>query len=372
MRVAVDVTALHDARTGVGVVTAELLARLAARDDLELIGYSVSWRGRHALADLVDPAVEVATRPMAARPLRAAWRLGDRPAIERFTGPVDVVFGPNFVVPPSRRAARVALVHDLTAWRFPELCTRDTLQYPALVQRAVRGGAHVVTPTRAVADEVLAVVGARPERVHPVHWAPTPSPDGDAAAGQRRAGGDRYVLALGTIEPRKDHVTLVRAFDLAADDDPSLVLVVAGPDGWGAEAFDAALADARHRDRVRRLGWVDDATRADLLAGAAAFAYPSRYEGFGLPPLEAMAAGTPVVATAVPALQEVLGDAAVLVAPGDEVALAHGLRRAFGERREELVAAGRARAASFSWERAADGVVEALRAAVSDTAPARS
>jgi glycosyltransferase involved in cell wall biosynthesis len=372
MRVAIDITSLHDARTGVGVVTDELLTRLAARSDLDLIGYSVSWRGRHAAVDLVDPAVAVATRPMAARPLRALWRLGDHPAIERFTGPVDVVFGPNFVVPPARRAARVSLVHDLTAWRFPELCTRDTLQYPGLVGRAVAGGAHVVTPTRAVAEEVRSVLGAPAERVHPVHWAPTPSPVGDPAAGRQRAGGDRYLLALGTIEPRKDHVSLVRAFDLAADDDPSLVLVVAGPDGWGAEAFGAALAAARHRDRVRRLGWVDDETRADLLAGAAAFAYASRYEGFGLPPIEAMAAGTPVVATAVPALQEVLGDAAVLVPPGDDRALADGMRRAIGDDRGALVAAGRARAATFSWERAADGVVDALRAAVSDLAPASS
>jgi len=104
MRVAVDITALHDARTGVGVVTHELLTRLGTRPDLDVVGYSVSWRGRHSATDLVGPDVAVATRPMAARPLRLAWRHGDHPAIERFTGPVDVVFGPNFVVPPARRA----------------------------------------------------------------------------------------------------------------------------------------------------------------------------------------------------------------------------------------------------------------------------
>lgn len=367
MRVAVDITALHDARTGVGVVTHELLTRLAVRPDLELVAYSVSWRGRHAAPDLVGAGVTVAPRPMAARPLREAWRRSDHPAIERFTGAVDVVFGPNFVVPPAKRAARVAIVHDLTAWRFPELCTRDTLQYPALVQRAVAGGAHVVTPTRAVADELRAATGAATERVHPVHWAPTTATGaGDPAGGRRRAGADRYLLALGTIEPRKDHVGLLRAFDLAADDDPDLVLVVAGPDGWGVEAFDAALASARHRDRVRRLGWVDDDARADLLAGADVFVYPSRYEGFGLPPIEAMAAGTPVVATAVAALQEVLGEAGVLVAPGDAEALAAGIRRATGPERAALVAAGRERAATFSWERAADEVAEVLRVAVSE------
>ena len=103
-------------------------------------------------------------------------------------------------------------------------------------------------------------------------------------------------------------------------------LVVAGPDGWGAEAFDAAVARARHRSRIIRLGWVDDQARADLLAGAIVFAYPSKYEGFGLPPLEAMAAGTPVVATTAGALPEVVGDAARLVPPGDADALAGALQ----------------------------------------------
>lgn len=368
MRVAVDITTLHDARTGVGAVLHALLPRLADRPGLELVGYSVSWRGRNRVTDLVGHRFEVSRRPMVARALRAAWRRSDLPPIEWFTGPVDVVFGPNFVVPPSRRGARVALVHDLTAWRFPELCTADTLQYPGLVDKAVRGGAHVITPSQAVADEVVATVGAPPSRVHPVHWAPTAGPAGDPAAGRARAGGERYVLALGTIEPRKDHVGLVRAFDRLGDDDGDIRLVVAGPDGWGAEALQAALDAARHRDRIARLGWVDDAARADLLAGAAAFAYPSVYEGFGLPPLEAMAVGAPVVATSVPALVEVLGDAALLVPPGDLEQLAAALRTAVtdaGERRR-LVAAGRERAAGFSWDRAADGVVAALRAALDE------
>lgn len=367
MRVAIDITALHDARTGVGVVTSELLARLPALD-VEVVGFSVSWSGRRAVAGLVPPGVRVATRPMAARPLRAAWRRVDLPPIEWFTGPVDAVLGTNFVVPPARRAARIALVHDLTAWLFPELCTADTLQYPALVAQAVAGGAHVLTPTQAVADEVVATVGARPERVHAVHWGPAGATDGDGAAGRRVAGGDRYLLALGTIEPRKDHPGLVAAFDRAADVDDQLRLVVAGPDGWGVERYEAAVAAARHADRIVRLGWVDDRTRADLMAGALAFAYPSRYEGFGLPPLEAMAAGTPVVATTTPALEEVLGDAALLVAPDDPVALAEALVRvgADGALRAELIARGRARAAGFSWGAAAEGVAAALAAAVAD------
>lgn len=368
MKIAVDVTALHDARTGVGVVTAELLQRLVERDDVDVVAYSVSWRGRGRLTELVPDGTSVATGPMAAQPLRQAWRRSDKPPIEWWTGPVDVVFGPNFVVPPARHAARVALVHDLTAWRFPELCTDDTRQYPALVGRAVAAGAHLITPSRAVAREAVSELGVAPERVHPVHWAPMAVTGGDAQAGRKKAGGDRYLLSLGTIEPRKDHALLVRAFDEVASTDPELRLVVAGPDGWGADRYRAAVDTARHKQRIVRLGYVDDQVRSDLLAGAVAFAYPSVYEGFGLPPLEAMAAGVPVVATDTGALPEVLGDAAILVPAGDVEALAAALRQVADDSaaRNSMVDRGRQHAASFSWETATDGVVAALAAAVSE------
>ena len=367
MRVAIDVTPLLDARTGIGVVTHELLVRLAARDDLTMVAYATSWRGRHEVPGLVPEGVTVSSRPMAARPLRAAWRRSDLPPLEWFTGPVDAVLGTNFVAPPTRRAARVALVHDLTAWLFPELCTDETRQYPGLVGRALRAGAHAVVPTRAVAGELVEHEGVRPERVHVVNWAASQAAGGIADRGRTTAGADRYVLSLGTIEPRKDHALLVRAFDRAAASDAELRLVVAGPDGWGVERYDAAVAAARHRDRITRLGWVDDATRADLLAGAAVVAFPSVYEGFGLPPLEALLAGVPVVGTAIPSLLEVLGDAADLVAPDDD-ALGRALVAAAGltgPERERRAEQGRARASWYSWDRAADGVVDALRTAAS-------
>jgi glycosyltransferase involved in cell wall biosynthesis len=370
MRLALDVTALHDARTGIGVVTHELATRLAGRADVDVVAFATSWRGRHDVAGLVPPGVAVAGRPMAARPLRAAWRRADVPPIEWFTGPIDVVLGTNFVVPPTRRAARVALVHDLTAWRFPELCTDDTRQYPGLVGRALRAGAHAVVPTRAVAGELAEAEPVPSERVHVVPWAASQAAGGDAERGRVAAGAARYVLSLGTIEPRKDHALLVRAFDRAAAADPDLRLVVAGPDGWGVERYAAAVAAARHRDRIVRLGWVDDATRADLLAGATVVAFPSVYEGFGLPPLEALLVGVPVVGTAIAALVEVLGDAADLVAP-DAEALAAAIVTAADltvAEREARAARGRDRAASYSWDRAADGVLAALHAAVTDGA----
>src|SRR5690606_24040703 len=160
---------------------------------------------------------------------------------------------------------------------------------------------------------VVEVYGASPDRVVAVPLGVDPPEHASPADGHRLAGGDRYVLALGTVEPRKDLPLLVEAFDLLAVDDPDLRLVHAGPDGWGADAFTECIDRSPRRDRIVRLGWVDDAARSALLHGAAVLAYPSRYEGFGLPPLGAMSVGTPVVATAVGSLPEVLGDAAILV-----------------------------------------------------------
>jgi glycosyltransferase involved in cell wall biosynthesis len=365
LSVALDVTPLLGAHTGVAAFTTGALRTLSGRRDVRVVAYAVTWRGRARLQGAVPDGVEVADRPMAARPMRAMWRRFDAPLIERWTGAVDVVHGTNFVVPPARRAAGVVTVHDLTPVRFPHLSTRDTLQYPAMLHRALRRGAMVHTPSEFVANEVVELLDARPERVRAVHHGVPPVDTGDPVMGRARAGGDRYVLALGTVEPRKDLGSLVRAFDTVAEEDADLRLVVAGPDGWGVADFDADVAAARHRDRIVRLGWVTAVERAALLAGAAVFAYPSVYEGFGFPPLEAMAVGIPVVATTAGALPEVLGDAARLVPPGDVGALADALALVLRDEREQhaLVMRGKGQVQRYSWEQCADGLVAVYREA---------
>jgi glycosyltransferase involved in cell wall biosynthesis len=161
------------------------------------------------------------------------------------------------------------------------------------------------------------------------------------------------VLGLGTIEPRKDFPLLVSAFDRIADDHPDLELRIVGPSGWGAQALNDAIRLSSHGRRIHRAGWVEDVDAE--IAGAAVFAFPSVYEGFGVPPLEAMAHGVPVVATAAGAVPEVVGDAADLVPVGDVDALAAALARVLDDddHRSHLVAAGRDRVAEFTWERTA-------------------
>jgi glycosyltransferase involved in cell wall biosynthesis len=358
LRVALDATPLLGARTGVGAFTLHAMEALAADHRLDVRAFALTWRGRRDVEALVPSGVRAVHRPMAARPLRLAWLRMDGPVIERWTGPVDVVHGTNFVVPPSRRAARVVTVHDLTAVRHPQLCTPATLQFPRLLRRAIRRGAWVHTPSAFVAEEVIERLGADSSRVVAIASGVPPVVDADPSTGRRMAGADRYVLTIGTIEPRKDHAALVRAFDRVADRHDDVRLVIAGVDGWATDAFVATLERARHRDRVVRLGYVDDGTRSALLRGATAFAFPSVYEGFGFPPLEAMQVDVPVVATAVGSLPEVLGDAALLVAAGDDEALAHGLERVLDDEglRAQLRTAGRTRVRSLSWQACAEGL----------------
>jgi glycosyltransferase involved in cell wall biosynthesis len=365
LRVALDATPLLGQPTGVGEFVRGLLGELVARDDVSVVAFGLTWRGRGDLAGLVPAGVDVARRPMAARPLRLAWSRLDHPRMERWTGRVDVVHGTNFVVPPARRAARVVTVHDLTPLHFPELCTADTLAYPGLVRRALRRGAWVHTHASSVRDEVLdafAADGVTPERVVVVPSG-VPSVEGilaaDPARGRALAGAERYVLALGTVEPRKDLPGLVTAFAAVAAEVPDVRLVVAGPDGWGASALADAVAASPVRSRIVRLGFVPAPDRDALVRGASVLAFASRYEGFGYPPLQAMAAGVPVVSTAAGSLAEVLGEAALVVPVGDADALSAAVVEVLtdAEVGERLGAAGRAWAATYSWPRCAAGVV---------------
>src|SRR5579863_1323387 len=247
LRVALDATPLIGRPTGVGAFCYGVLDGLSRRKDVAATAFAVSWRRRHAIDGRVPRGVGIATRAMPARPLHASWSRTELPPIEWFVGEADVVHGTNYVVPPTRWAARVVTVHDLTTVRYPELCDPATLAFPALVRRALAHGAWVHTHSASVAEEVVDVFGADPARVRPVaSGVPAlASPEPDAAARFLAPGVKRYVLAVGTAEPRKDLPGLVSAFDMLAGERPDLGLLLAGPEGWGSGALARAPRPAR-------------------------------------------------------------------------------------------------------------------------------
>jgi len=264
----------------------------------------------------------------------------------------------------------VVTVHDLTVVLYPELCDPPTLAYPRLIRRAVAEGAWVHTDSDFVAREVIDAFDVDPTRVRTVAPGVPVLPSDDHAMHRPMIdlpdGCQRYVLAIGTIEPRKDYPMLVEAFGEVASKHPDVALVVVGGDGWGAERFAAAVAQSPVRDRIIRPGYVDDAGLAAVLRGASVLAYPSKYEGFGFPPLQAMVAGVPVVATAAGAVPEVVGDGAWTVPPGDVGALADRLVEILdgGPDVDALVVRGRARGAMFTWDACATGLSDLYRDAV--------
>jgi glycosyltransferase involved in cell wall biosynthesis len=294
--------------------------------------------------------------------LYETWLRRGRPAVERVTGPVDVAHATGLVPCPSA-APLVVTVHDLAFLHEPDRFTRQGRRVMARSLERIRERARLVITSSAASRRDLVAAGIADARVRvvPLGVDATPAGPADVERVRRRHGlPERFVLFVGTLEPRKNLRRLVAAVaavaDLGgADGGTRLPLIVAGPPGWG-DGAPAARAD------VRFLGFVPAADLPGLYAAASVFAYPSELEGFGLPVAEAMAQGTPVVTSAGRSTEEVAGGAAVLVDPLDVDSIAAGLREAL-DRRAELGPAGRRRAAELSWERAADRTLAVYREA---------
>ncbi len=338
---------------GVGRYVRALVRHLPAVAEGD--GGRVRWIvGRHPperlAADGLDPAATAALR-LPGRVATRAWVDLRRPALPAgLLGSVDVVHATSAAIPPAGGRPLVATVHDLGFRHHPEAYPPAGRRFHERAARiAVTEAALVLVPSAATARDLADLYGLEPDRV-------TVTPLGAELPGAglepaRRLLGQLgvagpFLLAVGTLEPRKNLPRLLAAFAAASDELPDHHLVVAGPVGWGR-----ALRPADDPVRVKLAGPVDDAQLHGLYAMADGLAYPSLYEGFGLPVVEAMLHGTPVLTSDRSSLPEVAGGAALLVDPLDEGAIAKGLVRLVDDAalRARLAAAGRARAAGLTW-----------------------
>jgi alpha-1,3-rhamnosyl/mannosyltransferase len=377
VRIAYDGVPLVGERFGIGHYTDHLIRAVARLDPQTRSVVVGPWpinplrpipRLSFEEGNVEVPAPALPTRLR--RRLREALRV---PAtLEALVGPVDVFHATNFLLThPVDRAKRVVTFHDLTVLLFPQW-------HPAKRLREMRSGLpvsaavadRIIAVSQATKDDVVKHLAVDPARVAVVPLAvdasfrPLPPAEVKTALAPLGLAPGEYWLFLGTREPRKNLGRLLDAVVALGADVGTLVL--AGADGWGTDELRPRIAELARPGRVRPLGYVAEALRPALLAGARVFVYPSLYEGFGLPPLEAMACGTPVITSNVSALPETVGDAALLIDPLDVDALADAIRRLWDDEglRADLRARGLMRAREFSWERTARLTLAAYAAAL--------
>ena len=382
-RVVVEATPVLPRPSGVGLYVLNLLWALRSQqvaEDFSLgLAYQPSlknWlRGNLAVPELLAGYGDLAVLPLPVRLLNGLAQVPNNPILGHLEGRFgrpDIYHGTNYAVYPCRHSLRVMTIYDLSFIRYPDYVTAVVRTYARRVRQCLGWTDLVVTISESSKRDIVDYLGVPPERV----WV-TPLAS-RYAAGALGSGGEAvpvaglgdsrrdrpYILFVSTLEPRKNVVRLIQAFDqLKTEQKIDHQLVLVGQKGWQYEPIFEAIAASPWRHHIRHLNYLSDGEVAYCYAHADVFAYPSLYEGFGLPVLEAMTLGCPVVTAATSSLPEVAGEAALLVDPTSVEALAAALGQVICDRtlRQTLIDRGHRQAAEFSWMRTAKATLAAYR-----------
>jgi len=369
MRIGLDGFPLAAPKTGVGHYTFELaraLSVLSPGDHFELISPSGFSEAVAAEVESIPnlSLVHVRTNMIT----RRWWGIG-LPGYIRRAG-LDLFHGTNYEVPLLNRKRTVVTVHDLSVFLHADkhetrIARRARRRLPVML----RSAGMVITATQAIKREIASRFKTNAQRIAVTPYAPRqifqPLPVDECARARQRLGVDEnFILDVGTIEPRKNLVTLVRAFaQILQQTSFRPQLVIAGGEGWMMDEFHELIGKADLGNRIHFTGYVDDEDLVALYSSCRVFVYPSVYEGFGLPPMEAMACGAPVIAGDIPVLRETLADSALLVEPLDANGLANAIVSVLGDENEQLrlSALSRRRAEQFSWSETARMTLEVYK-----------
>lgn len=376
LHIGLDVTAVPTQPVGAGRYTIEIARALGRRNDLvtTLFARQADAPRWKSLAGEADKSLNVVARAPRSRPLRLLYgELGLSRDVRAKRPALDLFHGPHYQTPRALHRPCVVTVHDLTFVEHPEWHERSKV---IVFSRALRLSAQradvVICVSQHTADRYMERYRPRGEVRVVMHgvdhsrFHATTDAAGDAAVLASLGIRTPYLIHVGTIEPRKNIPNLIRAFDVVGLRDPELRLVLAGQLAWGEEELQQAITASRLSDRIVQLGYVADDCVAPLLRGAAAVAYPSIEEGFGLPALEALACGAPLVTSSGSVMSEFAGDAALCIDATNVDDLASALLELLeaGPRQDERRERGFARAREFTWDRSAAGHLDSYRLAL--------
>jgi glycosyltransferase involved in cell wall biosynthesis len=375
MKIGINAMQVRAAKSGVGQYIYALLdsAVKLAPDD-EFLVYCNAENEVNYTYDTPNSSTRVWGLSGARRPVRLSYEYAFLPG-ELRREKLNVFHGASNFLPPRKACPYVVTIHDLSYHVHPERCPPVRRYYwYAMTARTVKMADRIITISEnsrrdiehffpGTGNRIRVVPEAAHHRFHPLDI----GRDNSAMVRlEEELNGRPYVLYLGTLEPGKNVARTVRAFDSIAARFPDHVLVLAGDKGWLYEAVFEAINGAANRDRIKYLGHVSDSEAVALFNFADLFVFPSLYEGFGLPPLEAMACGCPVVTSDRSSIPEVVGEAAIQVNPESVEELAAGMARVLDSEalRKEMADAGIARAAKFSWDRCAEETLAVYREVV--------
>lgn len=368
MHIGLDYTPALKQSAGIGRYTRGLVDGLAGLDARNQYTLLVASDAPRSGAPPLPDNFRLERLPLPERWLTILWHRLHLPlALDRLAGPFDLFHAPNFVLPPLARSRSLVTVHDLSFMRYPagaDAGLRAWLE--RVVPRSLARADGVLADSHSTKADLVELLRLPPERVAVVgagveaRFRPITDRAELERVRRRYDLPERFILGLGTLEPRKNFAGLIEAFAPVSAGDPGVHLVIAGGRGWLFDHIFQAAAAAPARDRIHFPGFIDEADLPALYNLAEVFAFPSFYEGFGLPVLEAMACGTPVVCTDNSSLPEVAGEAALIVPTGDGPALSAALARCLSEAplRAGLIERGLAQARKFPWSAAAQRLLE--------------